>query len=148
AEIESEIEVQRHNLRRGLDALAAKHKTLSNELESIAGQIDAGRQTLLNLQATKAQEAENIERLREEAASIQVPKSVRLESALRLNSAQGIPALDVAEMQQAIKACALLTPEGQERMVQFFALMLAGETPVLYGQQTQDFLLAAEALLS
>lgn len=148
AEIESEIEVQRHNLRQGLDALAAKHKALSNELETIAGQIEVGQQTLLNLQATKEQEAENIERLKEEAASIQVPKSVRLESALRLNSAQGIPTLDAAEMQQAIKTCALLTPEGQERMVQFFALMLAGETPVLYGQQTQDFLLAAEALLS
>lgn len=148
AEIESEFEARRNDLQQGLDALAAQHKTLQAELEAITGQIEAGRQTLTDLQAHKVRAVEEIERLKEEAATIQVPKSVRLESALRLNPAQCVPTLDMAEMQQAIKACVLLTSEGQERMAQFFALMLAGETPVLYGQQTQDFLLAAEALLS
>ncbi|MFB8832014.1 hypothetical protein ACE0DR_28135 [Azotobacter sp. CWF10] len=148
AEMESELEALRNDLQQGLDTLAAQRKTFQSELETITVQIEAGHQTLVDLQARKAQAVEEIEQLKEEAASIQVPKSVRLEGALRLSPAQGVPTLDMAEMQQAIKTCILLTPEGQERMAQFFALMLAGETPVLYGQQTQDFLLAAEALLS
>lgn len=148
AEMESEIEARRHDLQQGLDALTVQHKRLSDELEAITGQIEAGQRTLADLQTGKVQAAEKIECLKEEAASIQVPKSVRLESAFRLNPAHGVLTLDTAEMQQAIKACVLLTSEGQERMTQFFALMLAGETPVLYGQQVQDFLLVAEALLS
>ncbi len=148
AEMESELEALRNDLQQGLNTLAAERKMLQAELETITAQIGEEHQTLVDLQARKVQAVEEIERLKEEAATIQVPKSVRLESALRLNPAQGVPTLDMAEMQQAIKACVLLTAEGQERMAQFFALMLAGETPVLYGQQTQDFLLAAEALLS
>lgn len=51
-------------------------------------------------------------------------------------------------MQKAISDCILLTAEGKERMAHFIALMLAGETPVLHGPQTHDFLLTAESLLS
>lgn len=42
----------------------------------------------------------------------------------------------------------LLTPDGKRLMVQFLALMLAGECPLLSGPETQDFLAIAESLIS
>ncbi|MBQ4797291.1 hypothetical protein F9U41_25095, partial [Pectobacterium versatile] len=40
------------------------------------------------------------------------------------------------------------TPDGKSLMEQFLALMLAGECPLLYGSETQDFLVIAESLIS
>jgi len=42
----------------------------------------------------------------------------------------------------------LLAPDGKILMMQFLALMLAGECPLLYGPETQDFLAIAESLIS
>ncbi|HDX5344072.1 TPA: hypothetical protein ROI66_002981 [Citrobacter sedlakii] len=42
----------------------------------------------------------------------------------------------------------LLTPDGKRLMVQFLALMLAGECPLLSGPETLDFLAIAESLIS
>lgn len=42
----------------------------------------------------------------------------------------------------------LLTPSGKILMTQFLALMLAGECPLLFGPETQDFLAVAESMIS
>jgi hypothetical protein len=148
AEMEAELEVRNNDLKQELDVLTAQGEVLRGELETTNTQIDAGQKTLAELQAREAQTLKEIERRQAEAASIQVPKSVRLESVLCFNPPNNIPTLGVGDIQQAINNSVLLTPVGKERMVQFFALMLAGEIPVLHGLETQDFLLAAEALFS
>lgn len=148
AEMEAELEARSSYLKRELGELTAQGEVLRGELETINNKIDAGQKTLAELQACEAQTVEEIERRQAEAASIQVPKSVRLESVLCFSPPNNVPTLGVGDIQQAIKNSVLLTPVGKERMVQFFALLLAGEIPVLQGIETHDFLLAAEALLS
>ncbi len=148
AELEAKLEARCNDLLQGLDAIAEQRERLEGELGKINVQIETGHHTLAELQACESQAINEIERLKEEAASIQIPKSVRLESVLRFNPSQNVPILGIADMHQAIESSILLTSAGKERMALFFALMLAGEIPVLHGPETQDFLLAAEALLS
>lgn len=52
------------------------------------------------------------------------------------------------EFGYSVRESNLLTPEGKILMTQFLALMLAGECPLLYGSETQDFLAIAESLIS
>ncbi|WP_225580476.1 hypothetical protein [Pseudomonas sp. PDM16] len=147
-ELETQLETRRTELQQGVDVLTAQREALRGTLETINGQIKAGEQSLAELKACETLTVKEIERLKEDAASIHVPKSVKLESVLRFSLPQHAPTLGVRDMHQAIKTCILLTSEGKERMTLFFALLLAGETPVLHGSEAQDFLLAAEALLS
>lgn len=53
-----------------------------------------------------------------------------------------------AELGKIVREHKLLTPDGKILMEQFLALMLAGECPLLYGSDTQDFLTIAESILS
>ncbi|MCI3909290.1 hypothetical protein MQC82_06945 [Pseudomonas viridiflava] len=147
-ELECELEEQRDNLQRGLDMLTAKRETIIVELAALSTQIEGRQNNLSDLRTLECQTLQELTKLQEDAASIHVPMSVKLESVLRFNPPQIVPALSSGEMQQAIMNCMLLTPEGKERMSQFFALMLAGEVPVIHGLEAQDFLLAAETLLS
>ncbi|WP_292969985.1 hypothetical protein [Pantoea sp. UBA4549] len=52
------------------------------------------------------------------------------------------------EFGQLVRENKLLTPSGKILMTQFLALMLAGECPLLFGPETQDFLAVAESLIS
>lgn len=148
AKMEAEIESRRTVLQQSLAALAAQREKLDGDLVKISALIEEQRTTLSGLEAQEAQTLEDIEHLKQEAASIQIPKSVRLESALRLNPPEYVTTLGMSDMHKTIGDCILLTTDGKERMAHFFALMLAGEIPVLHGPQTHDFLLAAESLLS
>ncbi|EBY0062329.1 hypothetical protein DUP85_17615 [Salmonella enterica subsp. enterica serovar Durham] len=53
-----------------------------------------------------------------------------------------------AELSRIISENKLLTHEGKILMEQFLALTLAGECPLLYGSETQDFLAIAASLIS
>lgn len=52
------------------------------------------------------------------------------------------------ELGHIVRENKLLTPDGKILMTQFLALILAGECPLLYGPETQDFLAIAESLIS
>lgn len=147
-ELECKFEEERDNLQRGLDTLIAQRETIIVELETLSTQIEYRQTNLSDLRSLESQAIQEITRLQEDAASIHVPMTVKLESVLRFNPPQIVPVLSAGEMQHAIMNCLLLTPEGKERMSQFFALMLAGEVPVVHGLEAQDFLLTAETLLS
>lgn len=147
-EMEGLLEIRRTELQQSIDVLASQREAFRRELEAIGTQIEAGEQSLAELKTFETLAVEEIERLKEDAASIHVPKSVKLESVLRFNPPQCVPTLGVGDMHREINKCILLTSVGKEHMTQFFALLLAGEMPVLHGPETQDFLLVAEALLS
>lgn len=53
-----------------------------------------------------------------------------------------------AGLGKAVREHALLTTDGKRLMEQFLALMLAGECPLLYGSDIQDFLTIAESIIS
>lgn len=148
SEMEVELEFRRIELERGIDELASQHQMLIEQLDTIKSQIKTDSQFMAELQVKEALAVSEIKQLKEEAASIQVPKSIQLESVLRFNPPQTVPVHSIEDMQQAIENCILLTPKGKERMTQFLVLILAGETPVLLGSEAQDFLLIAEGLLS
>ncbi|WP_313080105.1 hypothetical protein [Atlantibacter sp.] len=57
-------------------------------------------------------------------------------------------AVSGAEFGRIVRENELLTHDGKILMEQFLALMLAGECPLLYGPETQDFLAIAESLIS
>jgi hypothetical protein len=147
-EMESELETQRSFLQQELEMLAAQREGIAAELRTLSANVEESRETLSELQSQESDIEEEIIKLQEEAASIHVPKSVKLESVLCFNPPQGSSVLSVGDMQHAINNCMLLTPAGKTRMTQFLALMLAGEVPALYGRETQDFLFTAETLLS
>jgi len=48
----------------------------------------------------------------------------------------------------AVESCPLLSQAGKTVMIRFLAAMLAGEAPILYGPQVDDFLEIAAALVS
>ncbi|UQW68828.1 hypothetical protein [Pseudomonas avellanae] len=92
-EMECELEAQRDNLQRGLDILAAQRESIIVELETLSTQIEDLQTNLSDLRSLESQSVEEITRLQEEAASIHVPKSVKLESVLRFNPPQIVPVL-------------------------------------------------------
>ncbi|HFI1561990.1 TPA: hypothetical protein ACGPLG_000372 [Yersinia enterocolitica] len=57
-------------------------------------------------------------------------------------------AVSCIEFGRIVSGNKLLTADGKILMEQFLALMLAGECPLLYGPETQDFLSIAESLIS
>nr|WP_290835629.1 hypothetical protein [Halomonas sp.] len=148
SEMEAELELRRIELERGIDELASQHRVLIEQRDTIKSQIKTDSQYIAELQVKETQAISEIKKLKEDAASIQVPKSIQLESVLRFNPPQTVPVHSIEDMQQAIENCILLTPKGKERMTQFLVLILAGETPVLLGSEAQDFLLIAEGLFS
>lgn len=148
AEMALEFEARRRDWQLELDALAEQRNVLEEEVGAIEARIEKDSQVIAELQVREALVIKEIERLNEQAASIQVPKSIRLESVLCFNPPLSVPVQGIEDIQLAIESCILLTPKGKEQMMQFLVLMLAGEVPVLQGSEVQDFLLVAEGLLS
>lgn len=148
AALAAELDTRRREEQRALDEIKAIRLQLQAEADALQAQVDAAQGTLEMLNSQHEAAAEALERLQQQAAHLELPKSVRLEACFIRAHQLDVPVLDMAGLRQAIEECRLLSHRGRHCMTQFVAMLLAGEMPVLQGPQTEDFLLVAEALLA
>ncbi len=146
--LQKELESQLTNLQNEINNFDRLSISRKNDLESVEKQISDKNKILQNLNVQKMEITLEIKNLQEEALLLNIPKSVRLECALKFNHSQEALTLNKHDLKRKILGCPLLSNTGKQRMQQVIALMLAGETPILYGPQTHDFLAIAETLIS
>ncbi|MBJ8896374.1 hypothetical protein I5418_04560 [Citrobacter braakii] len=142
ARLESEIDrlkdasadlcAQNENQRQTLASLTNERETFLASLADVREHI---AQALAELEQINAAIAEKARRIAYSA----IPE-VRLPSEAQTVSCK--------EFGRCVRENKLLTPDGKILMMQFLALMMAGECPLLYGPETQDFLAIAESLIS
>ncbi|ELD3828509.1 hypothetical protein QJE79_003789 [Salmonella enterica] len=142
ARLESEIDglkdtgadlcVQNENQRQMLASLTREREAFSASLMDIGEQTARAQAELEQINAAMAEKARRM-------AYSAIPE-VRLPPEAKTVSCN--------EFGRCVRENKLLTPDGKTLMVQFLALMLAGECPLLSGPETQDFIAIAESLIS
>lgn len=123
---------QNENQRQILASLACEHEVF---LASLTDAEERTAQAQTELEKMDIAIAEKARRMAYSA----IPE-VRLPAQARVISCE--------EFGHTIRENKLLTSDGKLLMAQFLALMLAGECPLLYGPETQDFLAIAASLIS
>lgn len=123
---------QNENQRQILASLACEHEAF---LASLTDAEERTAQAQTELEKMDIAIAEKARRMAYSA----IPE-VRLPAQARVISCE--------EFGHTVRENKLLTSDGKLLMAQFLALMLAGECPLLYGPETQDFLAIAASLIS
>ncbi len=123
---------QNENQRQILASLACEHEAF---LASLTDAEERTAQAQTELEKMDIAIAEKARRMAYSA----IPE-VRLPPQARVISCE--------EFGHTVRENKLLTSDGKLLMAQFLALMLAGECPLLYGPETQDFLAIAASLIS
>ncbi|EKA2131424.1 hypothetical protein OKB61_000024 [Citrobacter freundii] len=123
---------QNENQRQILASLACEHEAF---LASLTDAEERTTQAQTELEKMDIAIAEKARRMAYSA----IPE-VRLPAQARVISCE--------EFGHTVRENKLLTSDGKLLMAQFLALMLAGECPLLYGPETQDFLAIAASLIS
>ncbi|UUX52790.1 ELKS/Rab6-interacting/CAST family protein [Citrobacter youngae] len=123
---------QNENQRQILASLACEHEAF---LASLTDAEERTAQAQIELEKMDIAIAEKARRMAYSA----IPE-VRLPAQARVISCE--------EFGHTVRENNLLTSDGKLLMAQFLALMLAGECPLLYGPETQDFLAIAASLIS
>lgn len=142
ARLESEIDclkdvaadlcVQNENQRQALVSLANERETFLVSIIDARAHAVQAQDELEKMNATIAEKARRM-------AYSAIPE-VHLPPQAKTVSCE--------EFGHSVRNNKLLTPDGKILMTQFLTLMLAGECPLLYGPETQDFLAIAESLIS
>lgn len=123
---------QNENQHQILDSLACEREVCLASLTDVEGRTAQAKIELEKMDIAIAEKARRM-------AYSAIPE-VRLPAQARVVSCE--------EFGYIVRENKLLTPDGKILMTQFLALMLAGECPLLYGPETQDFLAIAEWLIS
>lgn len=133
---------------------------LKNAAADLCTQNESQRRTLSSLEAEREASSRALREVEKRVALAQIEleeiNAVIDEKARRM-AHSAIPAIRFpaeaktvsrSELGRIVSEHKLLTPAGKILMEQFVALMLAGECPLLYGSETQDFLAIAASLIS
>ena len=122
------------------------------QLEKSNGEARCALEPLVSA-ASEANSA--LEAIRCEAGEVQAALSAERATLTALQIKYPVPCLSAAastvspaKLGEKVAASKLLSAEGKSLMVQFAALMLGGEVPVLCGPGVRDFLAIAEIMLS
>ncbi|HGX3397493.1 TPA: hypothetical protein ACW719_003530 [Klebsiella aerogenes] len=124
--------LQNDNQRQALSSLKAEHEASSSALLEVEERVVLARNELEKIDTAIVEKARRM-------AHSAIPE-IRLPTEART--------ISHAELDRIISKNKLLTSEGKFLMGQFLALMLAGECPLLYGPETQDFLAIAASFVS
>ncbi|AYC18356.1 hypothetical protein DZA65_01462 [Dickeya dianthicola] len=156
---EKRISIEK-TLKREKDDLEREIYRLKNAAADLSVQNESLRRTLTSLEAER-EASLNVLRDSEEHATLAQLELEKINASIIEKSRQmaysAIPAIRLPaeaktvsriEFNRIVSENKLLTPDGKSLMEQFLALMLAGECPLLYGSETQDFLVIAESLIS
>lgn len=126
--------------------LCAQNENQHHILSSLSNEREVCLASLTDVEGRTAQAKIELEKMdiaiaeKARRMAYSVIPEVRLPAQARVVSCE--------EFGHSVRENKLLTPDGKILMTQFLALMLAGECPLLYGPETQDFLAIAESLIS
>jgi hypothetical protein len=135
--------------------LENQHVALSEEVTRLRAAEEEANSALTSLLAGANEVSRSIEALRREADDIHKALLAERATLTALEMKYPIPRMpaattivSTAKLGENIAVSKLLSTEGKKLMMQFAALMLAGEIPVLCGPGVRDFLAIAERMLS
>ncbi|EAW4071618.1 hypothetical protein FFV06_16300 [Salmonella enterica] len=142
------------------DAFESEIDRLKNAAADLCRQNESQRQTLSSLEAERAASSSALRDAEERVAlarsELEKINAAIVEKARRMAHAT-IPEIRLPaeaktvsriELDRIVSEHKLLTSEGKILMEKFLTLTLAGECPLLYGPETQDFLAIAASLIS
>ncbi|EPJ9040043.1 hypothetical protein QP585_09680 [Serratia ureilytica] len=128
----ADLYAQNENQHQILASLTCEREVCLASLTDVEGRTAQAKNELEKMDIAIAEKARRM-------AYSAIPE-VRLPAQARVVSCE--------EFGHTVRKNKLLKPDGKILMTQFLALMLAGECPLLYGPETQDFLAIAESLIS
>ncbi|MGS0741094.1 hypothetical protein ACVBEF_04540 [Glaciimonas sp. GG7] len=136
-------------LEKQADELASCCDKLRVELDAQRAESEEIDTRLLSLRAEELETSDNLDRL---LALVSVAKLQVSAASYRMlvplpAPKEGTP-LQLAEVNALVARSLLLSETGKVLMLQFLALVLAGEVPALCGPDVEDFLLIAESLFA
>lgn len=153
AKIELTLKHEKLRLEREIDRL-------KDVITDLCAQNEHQRQTLVSLTSEREALVASLADVKEHSAQAQAQlghMNAAIAEKARRMAYSAIPEVRLPteakivscnEFGGCVRGNKLLTPDGKRLMVQFLALMLAGECPLLSGPETQDFLAIAESLIS
>jgi hypothetical protein len=130
-----ELTDRRSRVKDELVELDQKSDTLNGQLQLLR---DQERDVLINIDRLVA-----ITSLAKSQVNTASEKILALHSPLE----RGVPLMS-SDVKEFVESSQLLSEKGKEIMLQFLALLLAGEVPVLTGPDVDDFLLVAESMFA
>lgn len=156
---EKQLSIEK-TLKHEKDTLESEINRLKNAAADLCRQNESQRRTLSSLESKREASSGALREVEERVAlaRIELEKiNAAIAEKARRMAHSAIPAICLpaeaktvsrAELSRIISENKLLTHEGKILMEQFLALTLAGECPLLYGSETQDFLAIAASLIS
>lgn len=145
--IEERVSVRENSLLSDLDMLEARREALLADQRSLETKISHLEQEIAGLDSDRRLANEALAKLSVASDALAGRSEAPARVLIRLPAARG-SALPVNRLPEAIARTALLTSAGKILMERFCAFILAGELPILEGDQVDDFALVAEALLA
>jgi hypothetical protein len=153
--LQDAVEARRSAVENALDELEERREALSQETTQLAtANLEAQRQLDSLSTATGAANA-SLRAIRCELSEVEASLSTERATLTVLQTKCPSPltpeaatAVSLVRFGKKIEASKLLSPGGKKSMLQFVALMLAGEAPALSGAGVSDFLAVAETMLA
>lgn len=157
--LEKQINIE-NTLKREKENLENEIKRLKDAVANLSTQSESQRRVLASMTAEREASLASLRDAEERAALAQAELekiNVAIAEKARRMAHSAIPeirlpveakAVSGAEFKRIVRENKLLTHDGKILMEQFLALMLAGECPLLYGSEKQDFLAIAASLIS
>ncbi|MFP1798967.1 hypothetical protein [Lonsdalea quercina] len=142
ARLESEIDC----LKDAIADLCAENEHRRQTLASLTSECEAFLASLADIREHTAHAQAELEHINAEIAD--KARQMAYSAIPKVRLPPEAKTVSCKEFGRRVSENILLTPDGKRLMVQFLALMLAGECPLLSGPETQDFLAIAESLIS
>ena len=149
------VGARRIDMEAAIRTLENRRIALSEDIAQLTSEKQESQHSLTVLLSAVNEVTRSLEMLRREKNEVQTELLAEraILTALQMRyPAPRMPASAVTispvELSENIAVSKLLSAEGKEIMMQFAALMLAGEVPVLCGPGVRDFLSVAEMMLS
>lgn len=149
------VEARRAAIEAGVQDLESRRAVLTEEAAQLEAANDEAQRELASLHSAASEANAALAAIRSEADAVHVALLAEQASLTTLqmkypapSAPASAPTVSPVALGKKIEASTLLSPQGKKLMIQFAALLLAGEVPALCGPGVSDFLAAAEAMLA
>lgn len=138
-----------------VQALESWRATLTEQAAQLEAANEEAQRELTSLLSTVSEANAGLEATRSEANAVHVALLAEQASLMTLqmkcpvpSAPASAPTVSPVGLSKKIESSKLLSVQGKKLMMQFAALVLAGEVPALCGPGVSDFLAAAETMLA
>lgn len=149
------VEARRAAIEAGVQNLESRRTALTKEAAQLEAANEQGQHELASIRSAVSEAKAELQAIRSEANAVHVAVLAERASLMTLQMKCPTPAAPSAAptvsplgLSKKIEASKLLSAQGKKLMMQFAALVLAGEVPALCGPGVSDFLAAAETMLA